>query len=75
MAKQPHIKPKDLNMINISTLVIAGNKDVIKNKHTNLIAESIPCSQLSIIKGTHFIAYKNSQEFNNIVYKFLCENR
>lgn len=71
MVNDPFIKVSDLQKIAAPTLVLAGTKDMIKEKHTRLIAENIPGAELAIISGTHFIARDNSGEFNNKVYKFL----
>ena len=68
---QPNIDPKVLHSLNIPTLVIAGKHDMIKEKHTRLIAESIPSAQLRIIEGTHFIAHDSPDEFNRAVEEFL----
>ena len=50
---------------------IAGTKDMIKEEHTNLIAENIPNSKLLILKGNHFIANKKPKKFNKVVLEFL----
>lgn len=71
MVDEPHIDPKALHSLNIPTLVIAGTHDMIKEKHTRLIAESIPSAQLKIIEGTHFIAHDSPDEFNRAVEEFL----
>lgn len=71
MVDEPHIDPKALHNLNIPTLVIAGTNDMIKEKHTRLIAESIPSAQLKIIEGTHFIAHDSPDEFNKAVSEFL----
>lgn len=44
---------------------------MIKQKHTELIAKSIPNAWLSIIPGDHFIAYKESKMFCKEVEGFL----
>lgn len=71
MVNEPNIDPKVLYSLNIPTLVIAGTHDMIKEKHTQLIAESIPSAQLKIIEGTHFIAHDSPYEFNRAVEEFL----
>lgn len=71
MVNEPNIDPKVLHSLNIPTLVIAGKHDMIKEKHTQLIAESIPSAQLRIIEGTHFIAHDSPDEFNRAVEEFL----
>ena len=71
MVNDPNVDPAELSHIKCPTLVIAGNKDMIKDKHTRLIAQSIPGAQLSIIPGNHFIANKNPDTFNHEVLEFL----
>ena len=71
MAKQPNIRPQALESIKCPVLVIAGTQDVIKEKHTKLIAASLPDSSLCFLKGGHSIAKTNSVEFNSAVEKFL----
>lgn len=71
MAKQPNIRPEELKSIKCPVLVIAGTLDVIKEKHTKLIASSLPDSRLCFLRGGHSIAKTNSVEFNREVEKFL----
>ena len=71
MAKQPNIQPERLSGIKCPVLVIAGTQDIIKEKHTKLIAASLPDSSLCFLKGGHSIAKTNSVEFNSVVEKFL----
>ena len=71
MVNEPDFAPEDISALYIPTLVIAGKKDMIKTTHTKLIAKSLPCAQLSIIDGDHFIANGNSDEFNRVVHQFL----
>lgn len=71
MVKQPDIKPEQLKSIKCPTLVIAGTRDLIKENHTRLIADSIPGARLVFIKGGHDIAQTASVEFNKTVERFL----
>ena len=71
MVNDPKIKKEELHRLKMKTLVIAGNKDMIKTSHTKLIAENIKGSELVIMEGDHFIAQKRSGEFNRIVSEFL----
>lgn len=71
MATQPHLSPKELEKITADTLVIAGSKDMIRQRHTRLIAASIPNARLVILPGDHFVAAKNSAAFNEAVTNFL----
>lgn len=74
MVNEPNIKPEALRTIQAPTLVIAGTKDMIKQSHTEMIAENIPNAKLSIIPGDHFIANKNPDAFNKEVEAFLWKS-
>ena len=71
MVNHPHIDPAALEDLFVPTLVIVGTKDMIKDSHTVLIANSLPNSRLEVIAGDHFIAAKNPEAFNEVVWKFL----
>lgn len=71
MINEPNIKPEELHKITAKILVIAGTRDMIKEKHTRLIADSIPGSRLEILPGDHFVANKNAEVFNRTVESFL----
>ena len=71
MVNDPNVLPAELSAIKANTLVIAGTNDMIKDAHTRLIAQSIPDSQLVLIKGNHFIANKCTEAFNRAVLEFL----
>ena len=71
MVNDPNIPVESLARIQAKTLVIAGTNDMIKERHTRLIAANIPDAQLVIIQGNHFIANKQSEAFNRAVLHFL----
>ena len=71
MVNDPNIPIESLARIQAKTLVIAGTNDMIKERHTRLIAANIPDAQLVIIQGNHFIANKQSEAFNRAVLHFL----
>ena len=71
MVNDPNVNLEELSRIQNQTLVIAGDNDMIKDKHTRLIAKSIPHAELCIIHGDHFIANKNPEAFNEAVLRFL----
>ncbi len=73
MVNDPNVASEELASICAKTLVIAGTNDMIKESHTRLIANNIPNSRLVFIKGDHFIANKNPDEFNRAVLDFLSE--
>lgn len=57
MLKEPDIKIEELKKITIPVHVLAGEKDMIKKKHTQLIAENIPNSTLYIVPGEDHGSY------------------
>ncbi|MGN7758877.1 alpha/beta fold hydrolase [Chryseobacterium sp. 22532] len=74
MLNEPHISKKDLAKIQSPVLVIAGDKDVIKQDHTEMIAKQIPHAELKIYKNaTHMIPFENADELNADISRFLGE--
>ena len=73
MVNDPNIPVEELPRIQAKTLVIAGTKDMIKEKHTRLLALHIPYAELAVVEGDHFVADKNAQAFNQRVMRFLAE--
>ncbi|MFA0816587.1 MAG: alpha/beta fold hydrolase [Anaerofustis sp.] len=72
MIKQPHIIPSSLKQLHIPTLVIVGSNDMIRQKHSRLIASSIPDAEFSVIADAdHFVAAKKPDQFNHTVENFL----
>ena len=73
MVEEPKIDISELSSLSMPVLVIAGTKDMIKDKHTQSIAAAIKNSRLRFISGDHFIAAKESLHFNEAVIDFLIE--
>ena len=73
MVNEPRFAPQDLRRLELPALVIAGDRDMIRDRHTRLIADSLPNARLAILKGNHFIANQNPEEFNRAVAEFLAE--
>jgi len=74
LSYEPHIKLEDIKKINCPTLVIGGDHDVIRTKHTMLIAETIPNSYLWILPNSGHstpIFYKDM--FNQVVGDFFTK--
>jgi pimeloyl-ACP methyl ester carboxylesterase len=71
MVNDPAVRPEELAGIQAPTLVVAGTRDMIKEKHTRLIAASIPNARLVILEGDHFMANKRPEPFNEAVLDFL----
>ncbi|WP_042564804.1 alpha/beta fold hydrolase [Flavobacterium sp. MEB061] len=74
LVDQPNIATKDLSKIKAKVLIIAGDKDIIKNEHSVEIFENIPKAQLCIMPGeTHFAPASSPEVFNALTNKFLSE--
>lgn len=71
MVKEPNLSPAGLARLEVPTLVIAGTRDMIRARHTRLIAESLPNARLVFLPGDHFIANKQPDAFNRAVQEFL----
>lgn len=72
MIKEPNIQPEELRKIQIPTYVLAGEKDVIKQEHTKLIAENIPNSTLEIIANENHGSYIiHSDKLFKILKKYI----
>jgi pimeloyl-ACP methyl ester carboxylesterase len=68
----PRMKAADLAGIAAPTLVLAGEKDLIKDAHTRLIASSLPHGQVHIFPGlTHYAPREDPAAFNAAVLEFL----
>ena len=73
MVNEPNITPAELGKIRAKTLVVAGTRDLIREQHTRLIAQSIPDAKLVLLPGDHFIARKQWDRFNQVVLNFLLQ--
>ena len=72
MIQEPNITINDLERIEIPTYVLAGEKDVIKEEHTKIIAENIKNSTLEIIpKENHSSYIVHSEKIYNIIKKYI----
>lgn len=72
MLNEPNINKKSLQQIQNSTLVIAGENDVIKKEHTEMIAKEIPNAKLKIYpKVTHYLPFEIADDLNKDIIGFL----
>lgn len=71
MVHQPNISLLELRKLRLPTLVVAGDRDMIKESHTRAISASIPTSRMVILPGSHFLARENCEAFNSLVLEFL----
>ena len=74
LGQQPTITKSDLAKIKSPCLIIAGDKDIIREEHTVELYQGIPKAQLCILPGqTHFIPAQDPNLFNSIAEKFIKE--
>jgi pimeloyl-ACP methyl ester carboxylesterase len=68
---EPKHSFEELKTIACEVLVIAGEKDIIREEHTKAIAANIPKSTLVIApKETHYFPSENPKAFNTLVINF-----
>jgi len=71
MLAEPNIEPKALAAITVPTLVMSGDRDLVRDEHTVAIYHSIPNSQLAIFPGaTHMVPFDDPALFNATVERF-----
>jgi pimeloyl-ACP methyl ester carboxylesterase len=71
LIEQPNIPVKDLLKIKCDVLVMAGDRDIIRNEHTLEIFNTIPHAFLCILPGTtHFVSEQRRKWFTDIMYDF-----
>ena len=72
MVNHPHIPPQALAALTMPALVIVGERDMIRDRHSQIIARSLPNAQfVRIPGGDHFCAAKCPEVFNHAVLSFL----
>ena len=72
MVNHSHIPPQALATLTMPALVIVGERDMIRDRHSQLIARSLPNAQfVRIPGGDHFCAAKCPEVFNHAVLSFL----
>ncbi len=57
MLKEPNIEAEELNNVKCEVLILAGEKDMIAKKHTELIYQSLSKATLNILKGENHSSY------------------
>ncbi len=74
LGNQPHIPLADVQRIKAPTLVMSGDKDVIKEAHTLQIYQNLQKAWLCIFPGaTHMIPETDPDLFNATVEKFFSK--
>jgi len=72
MVNEPQVSPVQLRTLQVPTLVIAGTRDMILERHTRQIAQSLPNARLVLLEGGHAVAAQHPSAFNRAVAEFLC---
>lgn len=71
LKEQPHIPVTDLKKIKSDVLVMAGDRDIIRNEHSLEIFNNTPGALLCILPGTtHFVYQERKEWFIQILYDF-----
>jgi pimeloyl-ACP methyl ester carboxylesterase len=74
LGQQPHIPLADVQKIKAPTLVMGGDKDVIKEAHTLQIYQNLQKAWLCIFPGgTHMMPETDPDLFNSTVEKFFSK--
>jgi pimeloyl-ACP methyl ester carboxylesterase len=72
MVGQPRVAARLLGRIEAPALVVAGERDVIARRHTELIARSIPGAELVILPGQgHMTPVEAPELLGGLVAGFL----
>ncbi len=72
MLKEPNIKEKELNKIKTPTILIVGERDIVKENHTKLIINNINNCKFEKVKNeTHSSYVVHSKKLYEILKKYL----
>ena len=72
MEEEPHITPEELGAIQAKALVLAGMHDAVVQEETELIAASIPDSELRILPSeTHGSYIVHSRKIGDLLFAWL----
>ena len=75
MMTQPMITPEMMGKIGVPALVLAGERDIVRQSDTQLIADSMKNSRLCILKGENHASYVcHSKKLLPIMEDFIVEN-
>lgn len=74
MIHHPNLQPSQLSNIHMPTLVIVGDRDMVKRAHSLTIVEALPHGSFVEMKGTHFIARDEYEVFYQHVHTFIQDH-
>lgn len=73
MTEQPRIDPASLARVDAPVLVVAGERDLVRDEHTRLIAAALPRAELAIVAGAgHLLPRTRPAELAALVDGFLA---
>lgn len=74
LLNEPHLTFDEIKGIRSPMLVMAGEHDMILEKHTRAIAAAIPGAKLVIFKGaSHYAPVEMPKQFNETVLTFMAD--
>ncbi|MBF0687766.1 MAG: alpha/beta fold hydrolase [Cellulomonas sp.] len=74
MVHDPSIEPEDLSHVRAPTLVVTGERDLVRPEHTRLIVESIPGARAAVVaRAGHMLPTQAPQRLSALVADFLAE--
>lgn len=63
--------PEKLQTLRVPTLVLAGTHDIVKTKHSRLIANSLPPAKSALVPGNHSLIRFHAGKVNRLTDCFL----
>ncbi len=74
MVHDPCLTPADLAHVTAPTLVVAGERDVVRRTHTRLVATSIPQARIAVVPGAgHLLPLDEPYRLGALVTSFLTD--
>lgn len=68
----PEYTTEQLSTITAPTLILVGDRDIVRPGHTVTLFESIPNAQLCVLPGSdHFVPFERPDLVNRVVLEFL----
>ena len=72
MVRQYGVTLDDLARLTMPTLIIVGERDMVRDSQTREMAARIPHCRVEVFRdGDHFVAAKQPSRFNRTVIEFL----
>lgn len=73
MVHDPCLDPADLARVRAATLVVTGERDVVRPDHTRLVVESIPGARAAVVPGAgHMLPKEEPDRLAALVLEFLA---